>query len=169
MSEITDVKEAIKRAIQMEKDGYAFYTRAAAQTSSAMGQTIFETLARDEELHLATFQKLFEDKVGKEEYDALVNSSNKYAKIGVFPKDINTVEGVNTDPNELDALNVAMDSEKEAIDYYSKILAETQDAEVKEILEEIIQQEKNHYLILNEEFTHLGKTGYWYDLDYLGG
>ncbi len=40
-----DAKEAIKMAIQMERDGYDFYKKAAAQTSSEMGETIFKTLA----------------------------------------------------------------------------------------------------------------------------
>jgi rubrerythrin len=36
-----DVKNAIKTAIQMEKDGYSFYKKASAQTSSEMGRDIF--------------------------------------------------------------------------------------------------------------------------------
>ena len=39
---IKDVKDAIKTAIQMEKDGYSFYKKAAAQTSSDMGQHLKE-------------------------------------------------------------------------------------------------------------------------------
>ena len=164
-----DVKEAIKGAIQMERDGYDFYMKAAAQTSSEMGRTIFESLANDEQIHLQTFQKIFEDSVGKDEWNMLVNSSNKYAKIPVFPKDLNAVEGAEPDTNELDAIHMAMDAEKEAIEYYTNILESTDDEQVIEIIKEIINQEKSHYLILQEEFTHLSKTGYWYELDYLGG
>ncbi len=169
MSESDDVKEAIKMAIQMERDGYDFYKKAAAQTSSKMGETIFQTLANDELVHLDTFQKIFEDRVGKEEWNSLVDSSKKYANLSVFPKDLKSTEGAGPDTNELDALHMAMNSEKEAIDFYSGILEKTQDVEVKKIIDEIIKQEKNHYLLLQEEFDHLGRTGYWYDLDYLGG
>lgn len=164
-----DAKEAIKMAIQMERDGYDFYKKAAAQTSSEMGETIFKTLAKDELMHLDTFQKMFEEKVGKDDWDALVNSSKKYANISVFPKDLKATEGAKPDTNELDALHMAMDSEKAAIEHYTKILKFTEDEEVRRIIEEIISQERSHYLILQEEFDHLGKTGFWYDLDYLGG
>ena len=51
---IEDIKDAIKTAIQMEKDGYSFYKKAASQTNSDMGKTIFESLANDELLHLVT-------------------------------------------------------------------------------------------------------------------
>lgn len=168
MPDIENVKDAIKTAIQMEKDGYSFYQKAAAQTSSDMGRTIFKSLAADELLHLEVFQKLFDEKVGKTEWYDLVNTSKKYADIPIFPKDLRMVEGANPDTNEIDALRIAMDSEKNAIDYYTKIRENSSDDEVNKIIDEIINQEKNHYNILEGEFHHINSTGYWFDLDYLG-
>ena len=168
MVEINNVKDAIKTAIQMEKEGYSFYKKAAVQTSSEMGKSIFESLASDELLHLDVFQKMFKDEVGEFEWDNLVDSSKKYANIKIFPKDLKTMEGANPDSDEMDALRIGMDSEKEAIDYYKKILENTTDPDIKNIINEIIEQEKNHYLILEQEFDHLDKTGYWFDMDYLG-
>jgi rubrerythrin len=160
--------EAIKRAIQMEKDGRAFYLKAAAQTSSRMGREIFDSLANDELLHLDTFQKIFEKKVGKDEWDQLVNTSKKYADLNVFPKDLKAIDGAHPETDELDALNVAMEAEKEAIEFYGTILQETDDPVIKDIIHEIIQQERNHYTLLNEEFTYLGSSGHWYDVGPLG-
>jgi rubrerythrin len=169
LDEITDVIEAIKTAIQMEKEGYAFYKRAAAQISSEMAKTMFESIANDERTHLDVFQKLFDDNVGNDEWDALVMSSKKYDTIPLFPKDLKEMNDVNPDPNELDALRIAMDNEQSAIDHYTKIIDASSSPDVKQIIEKIIEQEKNHYLILQGEFTHLSSTGYWYELDYLGG
>ena len=163
------VKDAIKTAIQMEKDGYSFYKKAAAQTSSDMGRKIFEGIANDELIHLEVFEKMFKEKVGKNEWNTLVESSKKYADIQIFPKDLKEIEGGKPDSNELDALRIAMDSEKQAIDYYSNIRDHVEDKEVIDIIDEIIQQEKNHYKILEGEFDHLNKTGFWFELDYLGG
>ena len=169
MEKFSSVKESIQTAIQMEKDGFSFYQKAAAQTSSDMGKSIFEGIAKDELLHLEVFQKLFEDNVGKSEWDDLVDSSKKYQDLSIFPKDLKAVEGANPDTNELDALSIAMDSEKEAIDYYTVILENSDDNEVKKIIDVIIDQEKKHYFLLEQEFSHLSNTGYWYELDYLGG
>jgi rubrerythrin len=168
MSDFEDVKDAIKTAIQMEKDGYSFYTKAAAQTTSDMGRSIFESIANDELIHLNIFEKMFKDIVGKDEWDELVNSSKKYANINLFPKDLKEVTGANPDANEIDALRIAMDGEKEAIEYYTKIRDSLSDDQVKEIINEIIEQEKNHYRIFEGEFNHINTTGYWFDLDYLG-
>lgn len=168
MSEIENVKDAIKTAIQMEKDGYSFYQKAAAQTNSDMGRTVFKSIAADELLHLEVFEKLFEEKVGKDEWYNLVNTSNKYVDIQVFPKDLKQVEGASPDVSEIDALRIAMESEQKAIDYYTKIRKRSSDKEVNKIIDEIINQEKNHYFILEGEFHHINSTGYWFDLDYLG-
>ena len=168
MSEIDNIKDAIKTAIQMEKDGFSFYEKAAAQTSSDMGKAVFKSLAADELLHLEVFQKLFDEKVGKEEWYDLVNTSKKYVDIPIFPKDLQVVEGANPDTNEIDALRIGMDSEQKAIDYYTEIRENSSDDEVNKIIDEIINQEKNHYNILEGEFHHINSTGYWFELDYLG-
>lgn len=160
-----DMNDAIKTAIQMEKDGHAFYKKAAAQTISEMGRTVFESLAADEFVHLDTFQKIFQGKIDAVEWETLVQSNTKYGDVSVFPKDLKAMENANPDSDELDALRMGMDSEKEAIDYYTSILNSTSDAEVKEILGEIISQEKNHYRVLQQEFSHLSSTGLWYDID----
>ena len=162
------VKDAIKTAIQMEKDGYSFYQRAAAQTSSELGRGIFESIAEDELRHLEIFEKMFQDKVGKDEWTNLIESSKKYAELKIFPKDLEATEGANPDTDEINALRMAMDSEKEAIDYYTDMKEKTNDEEVIKIIDKIIEQEKNHYLILEGEFNHIQTTGYWFDLDYLG-
>lgn len=168
MKKFNSVREAIETAIQMEKDGYAFYNKAAAQTSSDMGRSVFESLANDELVHLDVFQKLFDDKFGESEWDDLVNSNKKYREMPIFPKDLKTIEGINLDTDELDALRIAIDSEKEAIDYYMEIRANSDDDNVKKIIDMIIEQEKKHYFLLEQEFHHINTTGYWFELDYLG-
>jgi rubrerythrin len=168
MFDIENIKDAIKTAIQMEKDGYSFYKKAAAQTNSDMGKTIFEGLAADEQMHLGVFEKMFEETVSNAEWKDLVLSSKKYAKIPIFPKDLKEIEGDTPNSSELDALRIAMDSEKEAIEYYTKIKENLNDSEVIKIIDEIIEQEKNHYSILEGEFNHINSTGYWFELDYLG-
>jgi rubrerythrin len=160
-----NVKDAIKTAIQMEKDGHAFYTKAAEQTKSDLGRTVFESLAADELVHLETFQKIFQGRIDSVEWNTLVQSNSKYTNLTIFPKDLKTTEGADPNSDELDALRMGMDSEKEAIDYYTTVVNDTSDAEVKEILTEIINQEKNHYRLLQQEFTHLSSTGLWYDPD----
>ena len=164
-----NVKNAIKTAIQMEQDGYDFYKKAAAQTSNEMGKAVFESLSEDELVHLDVFKKIFSENIGESEWNNLISSSKKYQILPIFPKDLKSIEGANPDTNELDALHIAMDSEQEAIDFYNEILANSTADDINKALNEIIEQEKNHYFLLQEEFRHLSTTGYSYELDYLGG
>jgi rubrerythrin len=164
---MTDVKEAIEMAIQMEKDGHAFYTKAAARTGSDMGRTIFETLAKDELMHLDTFRHMFEDRVTDEQWSMLVESSKKYADIPVFPKDL-TSSGAEPDVDELDALRLAMEAEQAAVEHYNKIVDGIDDDLTVKTLEEIIKQEKRHFALLQDEFMHMSSTGYWYEVGPLG-
>ena len=57
MKPTSDDLKAIETAIQIEKDGLAFYTEAAKQTDDPNGKKMFQSLARDEAAHL----RLFED------------------------------------------------------------------------------------------------------------
>jgi rubrerythrin len=134
-----------------------------------MGRTIFESLAADEQRHLDVFQKMFEDRMGKTEWDDLINSSKKYANIPIFPTTLKDAPGMDTESTEIDALRLAMDSEKEAIEYYNNIKEKIEDLELKNVINEIIEQEKNHYSLLEKEFNHINTTGYWFEFDYLGG
>lgn len=163
-----EVKELIKTAIQMEKDGYEFYNKAAAQTSDDLGRKLFESIAIDEMVHLRTFQKMFDDEMGEEEWMAVEKTAVKHKDIPVFPKDLKQVEGASPNSNELDALNIAMKAEQEAIDYYAKIKEGLTDDKAKQIVEMIIDQERNHFMLLSEELNYMNTTGFYYDVGPLG-
>jgi rubrerythrin len=168
MSGVENIKDAISTAIQMEKDGHAFYKKCAEQTKSDLGAKIFESIAGDELVHLMTFHKMFEDAIGEEELQAVEKTGKKYETPPVFPKDLSAVEGANADVDELAALEIAMEAEQKAIDFYGKMRDDTDNEAVKKIISLIIGQEKNHYLILSEELNYMNTMGDWYDLGPLG-
>ena len=161
---MSEVKELIKTAIQMEKDGCEFYTKAAAQTSDDLGKKLFESIASDEKVHLRTFQKMFDDEMGEEEWAEVERTAVKHKEIPVFPKDLKQVEGASPNTNELDALNIAMKCEQEAIDYYARIKEGLTEDKAKRIVDMIIEQERNHYMLLNDELNYLNTTGFYYDV-----
>jgi rubrerythrin len=134
-----------------------------------MGSNIFESLSKDELTHLEVFQNIFEEQVSKHEFDILTKSNKKYKSIDIYPKDLKQIDGTNPNANELDALKIGIDSEIAAIEFYEKIKNSSIKNDVKDLINIIIEQEKNHYQILQNEFNHLSTTGYWYELDYLGG
>ena len=99
----------------------------------------------------------------------LVDSSKKYTTIPIFPTNLNETPGMDSESTDIDALRMAMDAEKEAVEYYQKIMNNLEDQDVIKVINEIIEQEKNHYSLLEKEFNHINSTGYWFEFDYIGG
>jgi rubrerythrin len=52
----TDELEALKLAMKMEKEGFEFYRKAAAEAATPEEKALFECLAKDEEEHFSIFQ-----------------------------------------------------------------------------------------------------------------
>ena len=55
MTQEFNLKDAIKQAIQTEKDVMDFYNKAAALTSNERGKKVFEQLAKEEREHASHF------------------------------------------------------------------------------------------------------------------
>ncbi len=53
-----DIREILKKAYQIEVDGYTFYTMAADRASKPAVQELFDKLARDEVQHKAYLQSV---------------------------------------------------------------------------------------------------------------
>ncbi|MEW5744102.1 MAG: ferritin family protein [Nitrospirota bacterium] len=59
VSATSDEMEAFKIAMQMEKEGAAFYRKAAAEASTEKEKKLFERLVREEEQHFAIFSNTY--------------------------------------------------------------------------------------------------------------
>ncbi|MBN2542652.1 ferritin family protein [bacterium] len=154
--------EAIKTAIEMEKEGYEFYTSCAVKTSNELGQKMFESIAKDEQGHLETFQKIFDAVIGSSDWQEVVKGESRVGKSPFFNEDLQ--KACEANPNELDALRTAMNSERQAIEHYTKLAESTDDPKGKEIFTKIKKEEEYHYDLLQAQYDYLNRTGYYYDI-----
>jgi rubrerythrin len=166
MKPTPEVLKAIETAIQIEKDGLAFYSEAARQTDDPNGKKMFRSLARDEAAHL----KLFEDArqallergnwLSPEEVAAI--SLGEFDRPPVFPKggEIRTAE---IPERELDALQRGLQAEKDSIAFYSQQRDKTDDPDGKAMYAYLVEQEEGHRTILQGEYDYLTRTGFWFD------
>lgn len=137
--------EIIKVAIEIEKNGYQFYTEAAKLTRSKSVAELFRNLAQEEIQHQAFFEGL-----GKlipscavsgitppDEYlSAIADASILQQKRGM--KAIAEKRLTNQE-----ALDIAVQVEKNAILYYTELLRFVTEKE-KGMVEELVAEEKNH-------------------------
>jgi rubrerythrin len=163
MGEISpDMMEAIKMAIQIEKDGKKYYEEAASKTNNELGKKMFESLAKDEMVHLETFQKMFDTIAGKEEWRELAEGSPKVGKVPIFDEEVS--EKSKPDTNDIDALRVALDNERDSIELYKKASEEIKDSLARKIFTKIREEEEYHYDLLQAQKDHLTKSGFWFDV-----
>jgi rubrerythrin len=154
--------EAIKTAIQMEKDGLRYYKEAAEKTENEFAKKTFLRIAKDEAVHLKTFQQMFDTVTGSEEWRDLAEFTPKVGRVPIFEGEIEKKGNVN--PSEVDALRIAIDNERKGIEHYKKAAAAAGDKMAKEIFDKIQKEEEYHYDLLQAQLDYLTKSGFWLDI-----
>jgi rubrerythrin len=64
--------------------------------------------------------------------------------------------------DELDAFKIAMDMEKEGEKFYRTSLAAAKTDKEKALFARLIEEERQHYEIFANTYSHLSDTGNWF-------
>jgi len=155
---------ALNIAMQTEKDGHEFYLSAAERTSDPQGKALFTSLAADELEHLRLLEDQKETLTEKQRW--LPHSEpgeeakrTKVERAPIFSREA-LAQDINTYTSELSALRMALLIEKDAVSFYSKAASETDDANCKAMYQYLVEMEKGHQRILEEEYNALAKQ-FW--------
>ncbi|HPC74461.1 MAG TPA: ferritin family protein [Syntrophales bacterium] len=136
-------------AMQAEKDGVSFYTKAADTFKEKDLRALFLKLAKDEARHLEEFISLKEKalKKGVEECFLSVEVGdylNAVAREGVFPKGEDIARKLEAVRTVEDACKIALQAERNAILLYTELVKLSKDKDQKKILEKLLEEEKSH-------------------------
>ncbi len=157
--------EAIETAMQIEREGHAFYSAAAAQVSDPKGRHILETLARDEAAHLELFrsvrQSLLEE--GRWPSTEQVRAIAPGRRPPIFPSG-EALQQVEVPERELAALKRGLEAEEASIAFYREQRARSSDPDAFALYTYLIEQETGHRIILEGEYDYLSGTGFWFDI-----
>jgi len=156
------VAEAIKMAIELEKEGHAFFKAAASKTNNKLGREMFERLADEEIKHMETFRKMFDSISRAEDWREVVSHLKGVKKVPVFSEAEKKVKA-EREPTEVEALREAMEIERKAIDFFNKAKADSNDEVAKEIFEKIKQEEEFHHALLQAQYDSVMGAGFWLD------
>lgn len=155
---------ALDVAIQTEKDGREFYKRAAENTADPGGKVLFTSLADDELEHLGLLesQRQALAKEGHWQPGSDAERRERPARVEGAPvfSRAALAENVNAYTSDLSALRMAFLIEKDAVAFYTKAAAKTEDPNGKEIYERLVEMEREHRRILEEEYNALGRE-FW--------
>jgi len=163
MAEISkQIKDAIKGAILLEINGHKFFNHAADVTQHDSGKKMFRFLAEEEVKHLKTFTNLFSQILEGEDWKEYISSNELEGEAPLVEKlkeRMKREEG----KGETEALNIGMQLEMDAINFFQKAAEETDDPVAKKIFREIAEEEKFHYDLLQSQHDSVTKSGFWLD------
>lgn len=144
------LQEALKMAIQAEKDSMDFYRRASSVTKNERAKRVFDMLANEEVGHLKSF---FDHYRGNDFGDmkAFLESppDKKNATYQALEK------AISEDTHEKLALEIAMKEEKACVDQYTIFAKDVIDPLVRGVFERVIKETQNHYAMIDDEYMHV--------------
>jgi len=133
------IDQLLNVALKIESKGYSYYAELSQRTKGEVSRA-FERLAEDERHHAARFKEIF-SKVSKEEHEngwpseEVLGYLTTYAEVSIFPK-----LGKEVPENLEDALELALEVEKESIMFYLEIAEYVKSP----IIMEIVNEERGH-------------------------
>jgi len=155
---------ALEKAMEVERQGKAFYEEAAKRMHDPAGKAVFQTLAKDEVEHIRLLQA---------EYDQIANDSKWMAldeakvcepqtPLKLFPAQKDAALAIPRKAKDVDALKLAMDFEERGFKAYKKAQKDTDDPNGKKVYAFLAKQENNHYVFLQKTYDYLTNQGTWY-------
>lgn len=144
---MVSLTELLSIALKIEADGYAFYSNTANQQNSDDAKRFFLNLAQQEREHQEIFKSLINNVSHRDSsIDSWVSEEvagylKSYASMSIFP----TMERMKQ-VSLKEALNLAIEVEKDSIIFYSELLPYA--GNERETIKKIISEEKRHLMDL---------------------
>ena len=151
-----NVLEALEIAIYNEQSAHDFYKNLSETIENPSGQERFKFLYLDEKRH----RYLLEERYLKE-------SDGKSFLFN--PRKVKKVElKINDQASAKEALDIALEAEREAYNSYIKAASKAKDQQGKKMFESLASEEDKHYQILMSEKQIIEGGFYWFSLDSSG-
>ena len=149
---------ALEMAMKMEADAIRFYTEAAQKTKYPAGKKMFLTITEDEKRHLQMVSQIVKGlNVTIKDVSPMKNVKSVFETMKA-----EMMHKVEATTDELEAFKIAMEMEKEGVEFYKKTLAGAGKEKEKALLKRLVQEEEQHYDIFANTYQFLADTGNWF-------
>jgi len=110
---------------------------------------MFLSFAEDEKRHLTILKEILSD-LKFSDFDRFFEEKNPREKIKTIFREVKSEikERIAANPDELEALKIGMDMESKSVEFYQGALEKTQDSHQKAFFNRLIDEEKEHYEML---------------------
>ncbi len=153
-----ELQDAVRRAMQTEKNAMDFYLQGAKRMENANAKKVFELLAREEREHAEWFFNVYPgDDIT--DFEAFISAGPD--NDSDWMSELNAVK----DFNERKAMEMALAKEKQLADQLSKMADRIEDPEVKKVFEQNAKSTDHHYQLIESEFARLMGMVHETDID----
>jgi len=154
------LQEALRLAIQTEKDVMDFYNKAAALTKNARGRKVFEQLAKEEYEHAGHFFNIYPGKdLGSFEEFMARPAKLEHAMLRQLEK------ALDDKVHERKAMEIALKEEEDLAKHLHITATKIVDPAVRNVFEKMAKETENHYAIIESEYAHLMGMVHETDID----
>ena len=158
-----DIREVLKKAYQIEVDGYTFYSMAADRAEKPAVQELFDKLANDEVQHKAYIKSVmgsYEDK-GVEAFTIHRRDPDLKAFTNTIYTEAFKAQARDAD-FEMGVLSIGMTLETRAIQYFTGAAKSASEDEVRDFYQFLADWEKGHLDALQKLYGGV-REDYWAD------
>jgi len=168
--------EMLQTALSMEEKGRSFYEKAMSECHNEYGKEIFTFLRNEEIVHVGRIKKIHASMSSGKGW------STDWKEVKARPRDLETFfkemrehsdGNMKADTSDLDALEIGIDFENKAVDFYKGELERSDEEQEKEFIQMMIIEEKKHVEILEDMKLYMTDPEGWnskFDsLNYAGG
>ncbi|MBF0506058.1 MAG: ferritin family protein [Nitrospirae bacterium] len=152
---------AIEISIRMETDAIKFYGEAAGRTSHPVGKKMFLSVVEDEKRHLEMLRTLFRG------LDLTINNVSPMRNVKTVFEELKDemMQRVEASVDELEVFKIAMNMEKEGVEFYKKTLTEAKTEKERMLFKQLIHEEEQHFAIFQNTYSFMSDTGNWFMWD----
>jgi Fur family ferric uptake transcriptional regulator len=147
-------RDALRMAIDTERNGLEFYTHAASLTKDARGRGVFQKLAAEERQHLTSLQRRYRE-LGAQDPQLELRPAFLFFKGGASGLFASAAEKLRKGVDDEQALLIGMECERGSHEFFKKYGERFEDSEGKEIFLEFAAEEREHLELLTREYHAL--------------
>jgi rubrerythrin len=149
---------ALEVSKKMETDAIKFYVEAAQKMRYPAGKKMFLAITEDERRHLELISLLIRGmQITPQDVSPMQNVKTVFESMKA-----EMMQRVAASTDELEALKVAMEMEREGEKFYQQSLAAATTEKEKALFRRLAEEEKQHYAVFANTYNHLSDTGNWY-------
>jgi rubrerythrin len=164
-TEDTALLSMLQTALSMEEKGFAFYDEALNKTTNLLGKELFTTLRDDEIVHVARIKRIFKAVTAGQDWAA------EFEAMKTDPEELQQMfqklakahgSGIKGDSDDLDALQVGVDFELRAVQFYEAHLPKAVSALERDFTTRMVNEERAHHKALVDTKLFLTDPEDWY-------